>query len=73
MVKYKCFTCEKKITGKTNFVTTKYGQTVFVDPICYKKIVESGELGYKPPLGGPRLYLLKYCFSPESIRVVGGF
>jgi hypothetical protein len=71
MVENKCFSCEKTITGKTNLVTTMDGETVFVGPICYKKIVESGELGYQPPLGGPRLYLLKYRLSPESIRVVG--
>ena len=55
MVENECVSCEKTITGKTNLVTTMDGQTVFVCPICYKKIVESGELGYQPPLGGPRL------------------
>jgi DNA-directed RNA polymerase subunit RPC12/RpoP len=70
MVEYKCFTCEKKIIDKINLVTTKDGETVFVDPICYKKIVESGELGYQPPWGGSRLYVLKYSLNLESIRVV---
>jgi hypothetical protein len=34
-------------------------QTAYVGPDCYKKIKAAGAAGYQPPLGGPRLVLVK--------------
>lgn len=57
----RCFACNKilQIHGAKSapIVTTRDEQLVPVGPECYKKIIKSGENGYQPPLGGPRLYV----------------
>lgn len=52
----KCFACDKKLKGRGYLIDTRDNQTAVVGPGCFKKIRESGEAGYQPPLGGPRLY-----------------
>lgn len=55
----KCFACGRKLGKKPQRVDTRDDQTVFVGRECYKLIVLSGEMGYQPPTGGPKLYLLR--------------
>ena len=55
----KCFACNKKLSPNPYLVDTKDNQHVFVGSDCFRKIKKSGELGYQPPLGGPRLFTLE--------------
>jgi hypothetical protein len=51
----KCFACDKPLNSY-NCVDTRDDQVVFVGSECYRKIIASGETGYQPPKGGPRLW-----------------
>lgn len=60
MYQHTCFACNKLIkAGNEKLVDTKDAQLVFIGPECYKKVVKAGDKGYQPPLGGPRLFLIK--------------
>lgn len=52
----KCFACGKKIKGSGYLIDTRDSQTAVVGPDCFKRIKSAGDVGYQPPLGGPRLY-----------------
>ncbi len=54
----KCFACGKKLGKNPKEVDTRDDQVAFVGDGCYKLIKQSGEEGYQPPKGGPRLYPL---------------
>ena len=58
-VEERCFACGRKLGKKPLLVDTRDGQLVYVGSECAKLIKAAGEKGYKPPLGGPRLYLIK--------------
>lgn len=51
----KCFSCNKPLHRARIIAVTTDGQTVYVGPDCYRKIIEAGTAGYQPPLGGPKL------------------
>ena len=51
----KCFVCDKKLKQTKYLVITIDGQTVYVGPECFKRIIKTPG-GYQPPLGGPKLY-----------------
>ena len=56
----KCFACGKKLLkGQIARVDTRDEQIVEVGPTCYHKVILSGDIGYKPPLGGLRLWNIK--------------
>jgi hypothetical protein len=56
----KCFACNRPILARPCLVQVKdESQTAYVGPDCYKKIKAAGAAGYQPPLGGPRLVLVK--------------
>jgi hypothetical protein len=46
------------------------GQRVFVGDDCYNRIATSGESGYQPPLGGPRLWS-EMNAPEEALRAAG--
>ncbi len=52
----RCFACDHFVIKGAVNVDTQDDQVVIVGPECYKKIRAAGELGYQPPLGGPRLF-----------------
>jgi hypothetical protein len=52
----KCFACGKAFRGSVAFADTRDGQIVDVGPDCWKRIRSSGEDGFQPKKGGPRLY-----------------
>lgn len=57
----KCFACDKPISQKDGvllhrLVDTRDDQIVFVGSDCFRKVKASGDTGYQPPKGGPRLY-----------------
>lgn len=52
-----CFVCGKALpAGGRHLADTRDGQTVFVGPECFRKIVKAGDGGYQPEKGGPRLW-----------------
>jgi hypothetical protein len=53
-----CFACGRVLGKKPAMVDTLEDQTVFVGSECFKYIKAAGNAGWRPPLGGPRLYLL---------------
>lgn len=56
-----CFACGTRMS-RPNFVFTEDRMSdgrhyeVHVGPECFKRVIHSGESGYQPPRGGPRLY-----------------
>jgi hypothetical protein len=55
----KCFACDKPMrSGQYAVADTRDDQLVWVGPDCLRKIKASGENGYQPPMGGPRLWLV---------------
>ena len=52
----KCFACGKTLKSTLLVVTTKDGQSVYVGSECFRHVRGACEVGYQPPLGGPRLY-----------------
>lgn len=54
--KEKCFACDRPLGTKPAMAVTSDGQHVFVGLECFRQIVNSGDAGYQPPLGGPRLF-----------------
>ena len=55
----RCFACDRKLGKNPKLVDTRDAQLVFVGSECHKMIVQAGESGYQPPLGGPRLFLIQ--------------
>lgn len=52
-----CFACGRKLNQVgTALAHTLDGQIVYIGPECFKRVAESGEAGWQPRLGGPRLY-----------------
>lgn len=67
-----CFACGRKLhEGMERIVDTRDAQTVYVGPECYRKIKAAGEIGYQPPLGGPKLYLF-YAWSADRTSETTG-
>jgi hypothetical protein len=60
MQDYKCFACDKKFRNLASrrLVDTRDDQLVYVGPDCYKRIAQAGDVGYRHPTGGPRLFLI---------------
>jgi hypothetical protein len=58
-----CFACGRAVP-KPHWADTLDDQTVAVGSECFKHIQEAGKIGWPPPKGGPRLYLL----TPERIK-----
>lgn len=54
--KGRCFACAKPLKN-AEIADTRDGQIVFVGSDCFQKIRASGQDGYQPPLGGPRLWM----------------
>lgn len=63
----KCFACDRKLSRSYALVGTRDDQLVYVGSECFKLIAASGDEGYQPPKGGPRLYPITECDceSPE--------
>jgi hypothetical protein len=57
----KCFACGRKLGKTPKLVDTRDSQLVYVGVECFKEIQRAGEVGYQPPKGGPRLYLMTIC------------
>ncbi len=55
----KCFACGRKLGKNPHRVDTHEDQQPFVGRECFKLIKAAGEAGYQPPLGGPRLWIIK--------------
>lgn len=55
---YRCAACGRS-TITTEEVQDKDGESVWVGRECARWVRQSGEYGYQPPLGGPRLYPLE--------------
>ena len=55
----KCFACGHVIGQHAAIVDTRDGQIVRVGRSCYRLIARAGERGYKPPKGGPRLWVVR--------------
>lgn len=64
----KCFACDKKLGKNPTIVDTRDGQIVFVGSECFKLIRRSGETGYQPPLGGPRLWRIPKKLSQQELN-----
>ncbi len=60
----KCFACGKKLTEDHHhhIVDTRDDQMVIVGSSCYENIKKSGEDGYQPPRGGPKLWRVPRSF-----------
>lgn len=55
----RCFACDKPLKSlKIHEVQVLTEDTiVWVGPDCYKKVINAGKEGYKPPKGGPILII----------------
>lgn len=51
-----CYACGKPIIPPPQEVYTSDGWVQWVGPECFRRIQQGGKRGYKPPLGGARLY-----------------
>ncbi len=54
----KCFACGRRLGSNPYPADTRDDQVVYVGSECYKLIKAAGEAGWKPPLGGPRLWAI---------------
>ena len=72
----KCYACGRGFTADENrvLVDTHEDQAVFVGRECYHHIVASGENGWQPPKGGPRLWTMTLNRSNyfDHLRVQAG-
>jgi hypothetical protein len=57
----KCFACDRTLGRSYALVDTRDDQLVYVGSECFKLVVASGDRGYQPPKGGPRLYAVTAC------------
>jgi hypothetical protein len=71
----RCFACGRVIHSRpTRRADTRDGQVVFVGPECARRIDDAGDVGYQPPLGGPRLWNIlgqRDAMAPRSSEPVG--
>ncbi len=56
----KCFACDRPLGKRPKLVDTRDGQKVFIGASCFRLIEQSGDTGYQPPRGGPKLYLIGF-------------
>jgi hypothetical protein len=61
----RCFACGRVLGVRPLLVDTRDAQTVFVGAECAKQITASGNEGWQPPRGGPRLYLMGETTNPN--------
>jgi hypothetical protein len=56
-----CFACDRPIIGKVKHkaITSDGAQIVPIGSECFKEIVQGGILGWQPPKGGPRLFIVQ--------------
>lgn len=54
----KCFACDRKLGKNPKVADTRDDQWVYVGRECYKHILAAGSVGWQPPKGGPRLFIL---------------
>ena len=54
--KEKCFACGKRVGLHPHVGYTRDGQQVYIGRECWKHVEQSGDMGYQPPLGGPRIF-----------------
>ena len=52
-----CYACDRTLRIRPYKIYTSDGQMQFVGPICYQAVKKSHLIGYRPRLGGPKLYL----------------
>jgi len=57
----RCFACGRKLGRSYALVDTRDDQLVYVGSECFKLVMQAGDAGYQPPLGGPRLYPIAAC------------
>lgn len=65
----KCYACDRMLLTsiwEKKPVFTEDGQKQFVGHNCYEKIKASGQNGFQPPIGGPRLF----CSDPNPTRTL---
>ena len=62
----RCYACDRRVNRPT-LADTRDGQTVYVGSECFKLIKRSGDTGWQPPKGGPRLYLIPKGLSQSQI------
>lgn len=56
----RCFACGRKLGKKEPIlVDTRDAQKIYVGSECAKLVIASGEEGYQPPKGGPRLWAIR--------------
>ena len=68
----KCFACNRVIKRIPIKADTRDEQIVYVGPECHRKIIKAGEMGYQPPLGGPKLYPVKKSMAEPEHKLVEG-
>lgn len=55
----KCFACDRPLGKNPQLVQSAVDdQTMYVGSDCFKRVLASGDEGYQPPLGGPRLKVI---------------
>lgn len=65
----RCYACDRKLGANPYVADTRDDQFVYVGSECFKYIRQSGEMGYQPPKGGPRLYLIPRQSTPAQLHV----
>lgn len=59
----RCFACDRSLISvngtEPHKADTRDGQIVYVGGDCIRKIRAAGEVGYQPPMGGPRLWVCR--------------
>lgn len=63
----KCFACDKKLGKNPALADIRDGQTAFVGTECYRAIKASGEEGFQPEKGGPRLWTIPKGLSQAAL------
>ena len=66
----KCFACDKPLGFNPAVADTRDDQYVNVGSECYKLIKQAGEVGYQPPLGGPKLYTLPKDLTQAELAAI---
>ncbi|MDB6013644.1 MAG: hypothetical protein JWL65_5894 [Gammaproteobacteria bacterium] len=66
----KCYACGKPFRDPNRqrhaFLEDDDYASVAVGPDCFRHIVKSGEIGYKPARGGPRLFVERHFAQAAS-------
>lgn len=68
----RCFARGRKMGRNPALADTRDAQFVFVGSECFKFIKRAGELGWQPPSGGPRLYVIPKDLSQSEIDAIRG-